>query len=328
MEKYLVLLLTGVTLPAFAEPSAVVDEQFKDKTTIAEQKQRVVKVILIIDIAKPEADGVSDNRFSKFNVPNSAVFNNSLADGKSQLGGDLKKNQHFDKEAAKAILSQVTGSEMSKIQGGLEVFGQKADLIIVNPNGIELNGVKTINSDRFVAAAANVTEKGKYDKLTTSKGKVVIGANGVATNGLSYFDVVAKTIEQKGTIGPEKDTKNHPTANITFAAGNLDYDLKTRDIKARENGTGNKFRIKSKDESEIAISGELAGAMYGKNIQFITTDSGAGVNHKGTILSEQDIKIATKEGSITVQKVHANKIAAEGKNFEVAQKGLVRANEI
>ncbi|VEI45893.1 Uncharacterised protein [Actinobacillus equuli] len=45
MEKYLVLLLTGVTLPAFAEPSAVVDEQFKDKTTIAEQKQRVVKVI-------------------------------------------------------------------------------------------------------------------------------------------------------------------------------------------------------------------------------------------------------------------------------------------
>ncbi|VEI45892.1 protein PfhB2 [Actinobacillus equuli] len=97
---------------------------------------------------------------------------------------------------------------MSKIQGGLEVFGQKADLIIVNPNGIELNGVKTINSDRFVAAAANVTKQGNQRILSTSEnGTVVIGQNGVATNGLSYFDVVAKTIEQKGAASPEKIIK-------------------------------------------------------------------------------------------------------------------------
>lgn len=312
------LLLTSIALPTFADSNAVVNGT---QTTVIERPTTTGKGnVLIIDIAKPEHDGVSDNRFSKFNVPNGAVFNNSLKNDRSQLVGDLYGNKHFSNQSAKAILNQVSGAEMSKIQGALEVFGDRADLIIVNPTGIELNGVKTINTDRFVAAAANVT--GNNRTLTTSEnGKVVIEEKGVATNGLSYFDVVAKTITQKGAVGLEAGTtdKDKKAANITFAAGSLEYDLTTHNVTGKN---------QSVNDGTVAISGELAGAMHGKHIQFITTDTGAGVKHQGTILSENDINITTKDGNIEVKKLYTKqKIGLTGKNATVSQDGVVYANE-
>lgn len=324
------LLLTSATVPAFADMGTEVDPKFQKQLSIEQRKSLDNKGdILIIDIAKPEHDGVSDNRFTKFNVPNSAVFNNAVKEGNSQLVGHLQKNKHFDNKSAKTILSQVTGKEMSSIQGGLEVFGDRADLIIVNPNGITLNGVKAINTERFVAAAANVTtnshthrilrREGHHTLTTTENGKVIIGEKGVATNGLAYFDVVAKTIEQHGAVSPEKDHKDSQVANVTFAAGSLEYDLKDHKVKGKKQHVG---------KNTIAISGELAGAMHGKHIQFITTDTGAGVKHQGTILSESDIQIKTEQGNVDVQNLHANKkIELTGKNTKVLAKGLVRANE-
>lgn len=137
-KRVSLLLLTVLSPAAFAEQGAVLDpNNHNTKIKYTENK------VLIVDVAKPGNDGISDNHFSKFNVENGSVFNNSLKEGNSYLVGHLEKNQNFDKQSAKAILTQVTGSEMSKIRGGLEVFGDKADLLLVNPNGININGVQT-----------------------------------------------------------------------------------------------------------------------------------------------------------------------------------------
>ncbi|MDG4953722.1 hypothetical protein NYR85_11070, partial [Actinobacillus equuli subsp. equuli] len=121
-----------------------------------------------------------------------------------------------------------------------------------------------------------------------------------------------------GAASPEKDYKDNKIANITFAAGSLDYDLEKQEIKSQGKNA----------EGTVAISGDLAGAMHGKHIKFITTDTGAGVKHHGTILSESDIQIKTEQGDIEVQNLHANKkIDLTGKNAKVLAKGLVRANE-
>ncbi|EGP05984.1 PfhB1, partial [Pasteurella multocida subsp. gallicida str. Anand1_poultry] len=68
--------------------------------------------VIIVDIAKPNQNGISDNRFKKFNIPNGAVFNNSAKEKRSQLVGYLPGNQNLTEGSeAKAILNQVTGPD-------------------------------------------------------------------------------------------------------------------------------------------------------------------------------------------------------------------------
>ncbi|MCK3655483.1 hypothetical protein A4G19_06865 [Pasteurellaceae bacterium Macca] len=283
-----------------------VDETSKNKPSVYETKQNHV---VIVDIAKPEHHGISDNRFEKFSVENGAVFNNHAKNGKienpndkSALVGHLSANPHLNhqKDEAKAILTQVTGSEMSKLKGGLEVFGKKADLIIVNQNGITLNGVKTYNSDRLTVATSKpvkVNQSGEI-QFDVEKNKVVIDVNGVATDGLKYLDVVAKSIEQKGAITASEKSRNrhNPETQITLVAGKNKSKLKVNEPHSElmvDTASGTK-------SNEIAILGTTAGAMHGKNIQLVVTDSGAGVKHDGVILSENDIKFDVNQGLLNL----------------------------
>ncbi|OOF65975.1 hemagglutinin repeat-containing protein [Rodentibacter sp. Ppn85] len=282
----------------FVVPNTVFAD-VNSKDIVLDKNNRETKIsettngVHIIEIAKPQYDGISDNKFQKFNVGNGAVFNNSNKEGNSYLVGHLEKNQNFDKNTAKAILTQVTGSQMSKIKGGLEVFGDKADLLIINPNGININGVQTFNTDRFVTSTSNVIDPKNGLKLSVEKGTVTIDKDGIATDGLKYLDIVAKKIEQKGAVRNIND-KAPVETNITFVAGSSEYDVKARKAKSKQ--------AKS---TEIAITGTEAGAMYGNHIQFITTDTGAGVNHKGIILSEKDIQIENKQGNVEVATLQA-----------------------
>ncbi|WP_048736551.1 two-partner secretion domain-containing protein, partial [Necropsobacter massiliensis] len=291
------LLLTVLSSAAFAEDGAIVDPNNRNtKIKYTENK------VLIVDVAKPGNDGISDNHFSKFNVENGSVFNNSLQEGNSYLVGHLDKNQNFDKQTAKAILTQVTGSEMSKIRGGLEVFGDKADLLLVNPNGVNINGVQTFNTDRFVVSTGEVAQPQDGVNLSVKRGTVTIDENGLATDGLKYLDIVAKKIEQKGAIRHAKESKDAQQTNITLVAGSSEFNVRD-----------SKLTAKNEKSDDVAISGSEAGAMYGNHIRLITTDSGAGVNHKGIILSESDIALNNNAGKVEVNTVQSKgNIYAEG----------------
>ncbi|AAP96300.1 YopT-type cysteine protease domain-containing protein [[Haemophilus] ducreyi] len=277
--------------------------------------------IVVVEIANPEVDGVSDNRFKEFNIPNSAVFNNSRTESTSQLVGKLHANIQLQKEA-KLILNQVTGDHESNIQGALEVAGKKADLIIVNPNGITLNGVKTINTDRFVVSTSDIIPHRENGLLSVRNGKVTIDKGGVATNGLSHFEVVARNIDQKGkiTVAKTENQKSVNPANITFAAGSLNYNLKTREATPISSGT-------SRTSDTPAISADSAGSMYGSNIKFVVTDKGAGVKHKGIIFSENDINIKMDGGNASLKELYAKKdIDILAKDIELTEKGQLQAN--
>ncbi|VEJ09589.1 two-partner secretion domain-containing protein [Actinobacillus delphinicola] len=250
---------------------------------------------VIVDIAKPEFDGISDNRFKEFSTQNGAVFNNSLQNMQSQLAGNVSANSHLQGNHAKAILNQVTGNDRSYLQGGLEVLGGKADLLIINPHGVTINGVQTYNTDRFVVSTSNVIDPKKGLHLDVDKGDILIGKDGLATDGLSYLDLVAKKIHLQGAIAQINKQKTSGT-EINLVAGSSQYDVKNRQVKSK-NVTNN----------DVVITGDEAGAMYGKRINFITTDSGAGVKHKGIILSESDLNFDTNKGSVDLDRTHAKR---------------------
>jgi filamentous hemagglutinin len=106
----------------------------------------------VINITQPNAAGISLNQFSQFNVDVvGLILNNSLVGGGSTLGGNVAANASLNGHAASQIINQVNSSgSASSIAGTIEVFGTKADVIIVNPNGIGCTGCSFLNTGRVV----------------------------------------------------------------------------------------------------------------------------------------------------------------------------------
>ncbi|MGY4532879.1 filamentous hemagglutinin family protein [Pseudomonas sp. TE3786] len=122
-----VLSLLLAAAPGWAVAGLVVDAS--SPTTVISAANGVP----VINIANPNANGLSHNRFNEFDVQQpGVVFNNSQVNGVSQLGGAMLLNPNL-KQTASAILTEVTGNKPSSLAGTLEVFGGKADLLIANP---------------------------------------------------------------------------------------------------------------------------------------------------------------------------------------------------
>lgn len=263
----------------------------------------------LVNIATPDSQGLSHNRFTEFNVQTpGVVLNNSMTPGVSQIGGLAAQNPNLAANA-KTILSEVTGKNASHIAGTLEVFGAKADVFIANPNGVTLNGVTTLNTGRLGVTTGHVAPDNHSltFKVDDTSGRVVIGARGVDTHGLNYFDVVARGVTLNGSIGSaDKHT------DIQVVSGPVTW-----------NATDQTLAHESGHSGGIAIDGSAAGSMYGHNVSLVATASGAGVNQQGAIHAAGDIHISAN-GDVSVEHLDAGhdiSLNASAINAHVIQAG-------
>ncbi|GLK87925.1 hypothetical protein GCM10017655_09870 [Pseudomonas turukhanskensis] len=248
----------------------------------------------VIGIANPTSKGLSHNRFEQFNVDKpGVVFNNSLSAGTSKLAGNLEANPNLA-QAAKAILTEVTGNKPSTLAGTMEVFGAKADVIVANPNGVTLNGVSTVNMRGFVATTGVPDlADARHLNVQNNAAQVIVGNLGVDTRDLSYFDIVSRVVTLNGSVGTP-DSR----ADVQVVAGLNRYDSQLR--------TASRLQGTAENTPGIAIDGSLAGAMHGGHITLISTESGVGVRHAGLIHSERDIRIMA-DGDIALTRVDAGR---------------------
>ncbi|AOB26674.1 hemagglutinin repeat-containing protein [Bordetella bronchiseptica] len=272
----LALACTGVSLVAYAEG-------------LVPQGQTQVQAggnnVPVVNIANPNSGGVSHNKFERFNVANpGVVFNNSLADGVSSIGGALTKNPNLTRQAS-AILAEVTGTSPSRLAGTLEVYGKGADLIIANPNGISVNGLSTLNANNLTLTTGRPSVNGGHIGLDVQQGAVTIERGGVNVTGLGYFDVVARLVKLQGAVSSEQ---GKPLADIAVVAGANRYDHATR--RATPIGGASRGGV----AGAYAIDGTAAGAMYGKHITLVSSDSGLGVRQLGSMSSPSAINVSSR----------------------------------
>ena len=104
----------------------------------------------IINIARPDGNGLSNNSYSDFNVLSSGlVFNNSSSAVSSSLAGTIAGNPNYAAlDSASLILNQITSNNPSYLGGILEIAGDSAGIIIANPNGIVCYGCSFANTDK------------------------------------------------------------------------------------------------------------------------------------------------------------------------------------
>uniref|UniRef100_UPI001F526230 two-partner secretion domain-containing protein n=1 Tax=Bordetella pertussis TaxID=520 RepID=UPI001F526230 len=102
------------------------------------------------------------------------------------------------RQAATAILTEITGTRPSRLHGALEVFGRRADLIVANPNGLSVDGLVTLNAGRLTLSTGRPVTEGGRLRLDVDAGHIAVAGAGVNTSGLDYFDLVARTVSLDG----------------------------------------------------------------------------------------------------------------------------------
>ena len=166
----------------------------------------VANETVIVNIQAPNQDGISVNQYSGFTVGEQGmVLNNATEQTDTQLAGQIEANPNLT-DAAELIVNEVMGKNRSALYGAVEVAGTRADIIIANPNGIDVNGARFINAGEVSlwAGRPNYVE-GKLQRgqvhasgdiaiykkgLQIETGKLALVANRITVDG----DVRAKDI--------------------------------------------------------------------------------------------------------------------------------------
>jgi hemolysin len=229
----------------------------------------------VIDIVAPNANGLSHNVYSEYNVGTEGlVLNNSLVAGKSEMAGELQANPQLGGTAASTILNEVVGHNRSNINGPQVVFGAAADYVLANPNGITLNGASLVNAPRatFVVGSATVQD-GRLTQFDTQAADELLRVDsGGASNRAGSLALIAPSIVSSGPIA---------------AGADIDLVLGSNVVDYANNGV-----IGSTRTTKL-IDANLLGAMTtDKRIRIVSSEEGAGIRMPGARLTAgQGIRI-------------------------------------
>ena len=244
----------------------------------------------VVNIATPNAAGISHNTYQDFNTGTpGAVLNNATQGGKTQLGVTIDNgNASLKGKPAELIINEVTSGNRSELKGKLEVFGNKAGVMIANPNGIICDGCGFINtpSVTLTTGRPQFDKQGALDALAVKKGSVIIGSNGLDGNGAEYVDIISRATELNGKINAKTLTLTQGANQVSFKDGTV------KPIT----GEGAK--------PQLAVDTKALGGMYAGKIRLVATEDGVGVNLNSVTSTQRDISLTTA-GKITLSNVTA-----------------------
>ena len=337
-KRLAALLLLGLLAPCFSYCEIIPDNSapVNHRASVSQTPNTPATQI---DIASPNDRGVSINEYSKFNTPKEGtVFNNSQGGAISKTAGYIPPNPRLNRGEAKLIINQVNSPLPSNLQGNIEIAGKKADLIIANPSGINVNGATIINSSSTTLSTATPSyENGHLKSLNISKeGSINIGANGLNDNG-DYLNVISNSLKLEGKIYANEINVVATDGKVSLK--NTNSGLRQDNLKIEQEGGSH--------PKGVSIDSSALGGMYAGKINIISTKDGAGINNKGTILADSSLKIdangdlinegklgsngQTQISSKTISNQKGSKISAPNlgiKASSVENRGNIRANTL
>jgi filamentous hemagglutinin len=252
----------------------------------------------IVNIAAPNAQGLSHNQFSDYNVgANGVILNNATARTQStQLGGIILGNQNLNGTAANVILNEVNGGSPSQLRGYTEVAGQSAHVIVANPYGISCNGCGFINTPQVTLTTGKaVITNGQVTGYQVDQGSVSIDGAGLNASNIDQFEIITRAATINAQINANQ---------LTVIAGRNDVDARTLQATARADDGSTK--------PQVAIDSSVLGGMYAGTIKLVGTEAGVGVKLAGNLAaSGGDIQLdangqlsmvqATASGAVNVK---------------------------
>ncbi|HHU4964312.1 TPA: DUF637 domain-containing protein [Neisseria meningitidis] len=261
------LVSLSMVLPAHAQITT-------DKSAPKNQQVVILKTNTgapLVNIQTPNGRGLSHNRYTQFDVDNKgAVLNN-----------DRNNNPFLVKGGAQLILNEVRGTA-SKLNGIVTVGGQKADVIIANPNGITVNGggFKNVGRGILTTGAPQIGKDGALTGFDVRQGTLTVGAAGWNDKGgADYTEILARAVALQGKLQGK---------NLAVSTGPQKVDYASGEISA---GTA------AGTKPTIALDTAALGGMYADSITLIANEKGVGVKNAGTLEAAKQL-IVTSSGRI------------------------------
>ncbi|MGR2741067.1 two-partner secretion domain-containing protein, partial [Billgrantia sp. Q4P2] len=259
-----------------------------------------------VNIQTPSAAGVSRNSYRQFDVSSKgAILNNSRTNTQTQLSGWVQGNPNLAGGEARVILNEVNSRNPSQLRGYLEVAGSRAEVVIANPAGIDVNGAGFINASRATLTTGTPElRNGALTGYRVQQGTVTISGTGLDASGTDYTAVLARAVEVQGGVWAND-------LNVVAGANRVGTDGQ---VIERLDPQG--------DTPEVAIDVAHLGGMYAGKIRLVATEAGVGVNHAGNIAATHaggvGEVVLTAEGQI----VNRGAITAQGDIQLTSQAGI------
>lgn len=262
----------------------------------------------IVNITTPNAQGLSHNKFTNYNVEQKGlILNNATNVVQTQLGGYIASNPNLASQSAKTILNEVTGTNRSLLNGYTEVAGSSADVIIANPNGISINGGGFINTPKVTLSTGKPELlNGQVNGFSVNGGDILIEGEGFNAASNSQVDLYSKVL----------------MLNAKLHAQSLN-------IVTGENYIASDGTITSKQASGTGVSldSSALGGIYAQKITLVGTDKGVGVNLPPEVLASNGAINISSDGKITFQKATASEsITAASASGDIEVNGALSAS--
>lgn len=283
------------TAPAWAQGGGI---QAASSATKVSQTQNQVDVV---NIATPNAQGLSHNQYNSFNVgKQGAVLNNAQKAGKSQLAGNLAANPHLANQAASVILNEVIEKNPSLLAGQQEVFGMAADYVLANPAGITCDGCGFINTPRasLVVGAPEVGNDHllRFQVGADGGGEVLTVRNNIS--GAAVLDLIAPRLDINGNIRADENIHLLMGKRTVDYGENIHTDLPIESMIAKAKNT------KEKAE-EVVLDGQIFGSMHAKRIRIHNSDPRAKTDIQAHLHADNSIN-ATVNGTLNIAQSDIN----------------------
>ncbi|MFA6756651.1 MAG: filamentous hemagglutinin N-terminal domain-containing protein, partial [Sulfurospirillaceae bacterium] len=236
----------------------------------------------VVDIVKPNNKGLSHNKFTNYNVNKEGLIlnNSNKSTVSTHLGGYIFGNPNLAGTTAKTILNEVTSKNQTHLKGFTEVAGDRASVVVANPNGIYINGAGFINTHSAILAAGvpNVMD-GEVANYMIRGGEIEVDGSGLNTTNVDRVKLYAKAIKLNAQIHAK---------DLEMIAGDSETWVD--------------------DENRVlfGIDSTALGGIYANKITLIGTEDGVGVNLPVEISSLDNLKISA-DGKIVLDRAVSSK---------------------
>ena len=240
------------------------------------QIEETANGIPLVNITAPSSGGVSRNEYEMFNVPDKgAILNNSYTLSKTELAGYVPGNNNMAERPAKIIVNEVTGTGSTSMDGFLEVAGNRADVVIANPNGITVNGGGFINTGKAFLTTGKPVYDGEdhLQRFDITGGDILIEGKGLGGKETGSLAILSRAVKINAGIWAK---------DLHITTGTNTVDAKTLEASAIEGKGG---------RPAFALDTAAIGGMYAGRITLVGTEKGLGVNNSGTWSAEDNLTL-------------------------------------
>lgn len=272
----------SLATPALAQSDARISS---DPNAPGRERPTVVTApngVPMVNITTPSAEGVSRNRYSQFDVGREGVIlNNARGQVQTQLGGWVQGNPWLSTGSARVILNEVNGPA-SRLNGYVEVAGQRAEVIIANPAGIQVNGGGFLNASRVTLTTGTpmFSGAGALEGYRVTGGAIQIDGDGLDSSRADYTDLITRSLkvnagiwanQLQATLGSNVVSADHSQASASAASGEV---------------------------PTFALDVGALGGMFANKIWLVGNEHGVGVRNAGSIGAQAGELVVTVDGRL------------------------------